>query len=164
VPIGQGIGVTSVQMVALYGTIANGGVWVQPHLVDRIEGAGARVFQPRKRRVVSARTARELSRMLEGVVTRGTATTAAIPGYSVAGKTGTALVPKPGGYWKGRYIASFVGFLPARKPRLVILVKVDEPKSGFYGGTVAAPAFAEFGRFAARYLEIPPDRPLSGSA
>jgi cell division protein FtsI/penicillin-binding protein 2 len=115
--------------------------------------------------VLSARTARTVSRMLEAVVSRGTATTAAVRGYTVAGKTGTALVPKPGGgYWKRRYIASFVGFVPARKPRLVILVKVDEPKRGFYGGTVAAPVFAKIAQFALPYLEIEPDRPLSGSA
>jgi cell division protein FtsI/penicillin-binding protein 2 len=156
VPIGQGIAVTPIQMAAAYGAIANDGVWVQPHLVDRIEGQ--RPVAPEKRRVLSPRTSTELTKMLRGVVQEGSGTTAQIPGYKVAGKTGTAAKPEPtGGYSDTRYVASFVGFVPASRPRLVVLVTVDEPKGAIWGGVVAAPVFAEIAQFALQYLDIPPD-------
>jgi cell division protein FtsI/penicillin-binding protein 2 len=156
VPIGQGIAVTPIQMAAAYGTIANEGVWVQPHLVDRIEGEKPVV--PEKRRVLSPRTSTELTKMLRGVVQEGSGTPAQIPGYKVAGKTGTAAKPEStGGYSDTRYVASFVGFVPASRPRLVVLVTVDEPKGAIWGGVVAAPVFAEIAQFALQYLDIPPD-------
>ncbi|MGH3040513.1 MAG: peptidoglycan D,D-transpeptidase FtsI family protein [Gaiellaceae bacterium] len=156
VPIGQGIAVTPMQMAAAYGAIANGGVWHQPHLVDRIEGSERAT--PKRRRVLSAQTARQLTRMLRGVVEEGSGTYARVPGYRVAGKTGTAAKPDPnGGYSDSRYVASFVGFAPASRPRLVVLVTVDEPRGAIWGGTVAAPPFAEIAHFALQYLEIPPD-------
>ncbi|MGH3103198.1 MAG: peptidoglycan D,D-transpeptidase FtsI family protein [Gaiellaceae bacterium] len=160
VPIGQGIGVTPVQMAAAYATIANGGVWVQPHLVDRIAG-GARTA-PKKRRIVSPAVAAQIKAMLRGVVDDGgTGTAAAVPGYRVAGKTGTAQKPdERGGYSDSRYVASFVGFVPASDPRLVILVSVDEPRGVIWGGVVAAPAFQQIARFGLQYLEVPPDAPL----
>ncbi len=100
--------------------------------------------------------------MLEGVIAEGgTGTLAAVPGYQVAGKTGTAQKPGPGGYTTGEYVASFVGFVPASRPRLVILVAIDEPQGAIFGGVVAAPAFAEIARFALQYLEVPPDGPPS---
>jgi cell division protein FtsI (penicillin-binding protein 3) len=155
VPIGQGIAVTPLQMVAAYGVIANGGTWVQPHLVERIEGG--RATEPKTRRVVSEETAQEVRRMLRDVVEEGSGTAAQVPGYRTAGKTGTAAKPdETGGYSDYRYVASFVGFVPASKPRLVILVTVDEPRGAIWGGTVAAPAFAEIAEFALQYLEIPP--------
>ena len=158
VPIGQGIAVTPLQMVAAYGAIANDGMWVQPHFVDRVVGDQQRT-KPKTRRVISERTASQLTRMLRGVVEEGSGTTAQIDGYRVAGKTGTAAKPDPsGGYSKSRYVASFVGFAPASNPQIVVLVTVDEPKGAIWGGTVAAPAFAEIGQFALEYLEIPPDR------
>jgi cell division protein FtsI/penicillin-binding protein 2 len=96
--------------------------------------------------------------MLRGVVQEGSGTTAQIPGYKVAGKTGTAAKPEPtGGYSDTRYVASFVGFVPASRPRLVVLVTVDEPKGAIWGGVVAAPVFAEIAQFALQYLDIPPD-------
>jgi cell division protein FtsI/penicillin-binding protein 2 len=96
--------------------------------------------------------------MLVGVVQGGSGTEAQIPGYRVAGKTGTAAKPEPtGGYSTSRYVASFVGFVPARRPRLVVLVTVDEPKGAIWGGVVAAPTFAEIAQFALQYLEVPPD-------
>jgi cell division protein FtsI (penicillin-binding protein 3) len=157
VPIGQGIAVTPLQMVAAYGAIANKGMWIQPHFVDRV--AGGERAKPTTRRVVSESTAAELKRMLRGVVEEGSGTTAQIEGYRVAGKTGTAAKPDPsGGYSTSRYVASFVGFAPASNPRIVVLVTVDEPKGAIWGGTVAAPAFAEIGQFALEYLEVPPDR------
>ncbi|MGI8606353.1 MAG: peptidoglycan D,D-transpeptidase FtsI family protein [Gaiellaceae bacterium] len=161
VPIGQGIAVTPMQMATAYATIANGGVEVQPHLVARVEGEGSRMAK--RRRVVSAETARELTAMLRKVVgnDHGTGQEAQVPGYSIAGKTGTAAKPDPvlGGYSTSKYVASFVGFLPASNPRLVILVAVDEPKGAIWGGSVAAPVFSQIARFALQYLEVPPDAP-----
>jgi cell division protein FtsI (penicillin-binding protein 3) len=157
VPIGQGIAVTPLQMVAAYGAIANEGIWIQPHFVERV--AGGERAKPKTRRVISASTAAALKRMLRGVVEEGSGTTAQIDGYRVAGKTGTAAKPDPaGGYSTSRYVASFVGFAPASNPRIVVLVTVDEPRGAIWGGTVAAPAFAEIGQFALEYLEVPPDR------
>jgi cell division protein FtsI (penicillin-binding protein 3) len=155
VPIGQGIAVTPLQMAAAYGAIANGGTWIQPHLVERVEGE--KPVRPKRRRVVSRETAREVRRMLRDVVEEGSGTAAQVPGYRIAGKTGTAAKPdENGGYSDYRYVASFVGFVPATKPRLVILVTVDEPRGAIWGGTVAAPAFAEIAKFALQYLEVPP--------
>jgi cell division protein FtsI/penicillin-binding protein 2 len=155
VPIGQGIAVTPLQMIAAYGAIANGGVWVQPHLVERI--AGSRPVEPERRRVLSPRTATQVRRMLHEVVEEGSGTAAQVPGYRIAGKTGTAAKPENGGYSDSRYVASFVGLVPARDPRLVILVTVDEPHGAIWGGVLAAPAFAEIAKFALQYLEVPPD-------
>jgi cell division protein FtsI/penicillin-binding protein 2 len=124
-------------------------VWVQPHLV--MDG------RPKKRRVISPEVSEQLMSMMRDVVLEGTGMEAAVDGYQVAGKTGTAAKPDPrGGYSTSRYVASFVGAVPASDPQLVILVTVDEP-STIWGGTVAAPAFQEIARFALQYLEIPPD-------
>jgi cell division protein FtsI/penicillin-binding protein 2 len=156
VPIGQGIAVTPLQMIAAYGALANRGVWVQPHLVEKI-GRG-RPVEPERRRIMSAHVAKEMRRMLMEVVEEGSGTAAQIPGYRIAGKTGTAAKPdQNGGYSDSRYVASFVGFVPAKNPRLVALVTVDEPRGAIWGGVVAAPAFAEIAKFALQYLEIPPD-------
>jgi cell division protein FtsI (penicillin-binding protein 3) len=161
VPIGQGIAVTPLQMVAAYGVIANGGMWIQPHLVDRVEGGAA--VEPKRRRIVSRQTARQVRQMLRDVVEEGSGTAAQVPGYRIAGKTGTAAKPdEDGGYSDYRYVASFVGFVPVAKPRLVILVTVDEPRGAIWGGTVAAPAFAEIAKFALQYLEVPPAPSAAG--
>jgi cell division protein FtsI (penicillin-binding protein 3) len=160
-PIGQGIAVTPVQMAAAYAAVANNGVWMQPHLVDHLVGGPPKRVQ--RRRILEPRIASQLSTMLTGVVAEGgTGTAAAIPGYHVAGKTGTAAKPLAdgGGYSTSRYVASFVGFVPASRPRLVILVTVDEPTT-IWGGVVAAPAFQELARFALQYLEVPPDDPAT---
>jgi cell division protein FtsI (penicillin-binding protein 3) len=157
VPIGQGIAVTPVQMAAAYAAIADGGVWRQPHLIEHVQGEPA----PRRttRRIVSRAVSVELMRMLRGVVSEsGTGALAAISGYQVAGKTGTAQKPDArGGYSSGRYVASFVGVVPASAPRLVVLVTVDEPAGAIFGGVVAAPAFQQIARFDLTYLEVPPD-------
>jgi cell division protein FtsI/penicillin-binding protein 2 len=157
VPIGQGIAVTPIQMASVYAAVAHHGEWIQPHLVDHIEGE--RPPHREHRRIVSPEAATELMQMLKGVVSeQGTAADAAIPGYQVAGKTGTAQVPDGrGGYAKNRYVASFVGIVPASRPRLVVLVKVDEPQGQIFGGLVAAPAFEQIARFDLQYLEVPPD-------
>ena len=158
VPIGQGIAVTPVQMAAAYAAIANRGIWSRPHLVDHVAG-GARPSLNR-RRLVSPKIARQLMVMLKDVVAEGTGQYAAMPGYQVAGKTGTAQKPDShGGYATGLYVASFVGIVPASRPRFVILVAVDEPHGAIWGGTVAAPAFQQIARFDLQYLEVPPDAP-----
>lgn len=160
VPIGHGIAVTPLQMARAYAAIGNGGVLVRPHLVARI---GGRPVQPKRgRRVVSRQVSQQVLDMLRGVVLEGTGTEAAIPGYTVAGKTGTAAKIEPDGrYSTSRYVASFVGLVPATRPRLVIMVVVDEPSASIYGGVVAAPAFREIARFNLQHLEIPPDAPQS---
>jgi cell division protein FtsI (penicillin-binding protein 3) len=105
--------------------------------------------------------------MLRDVVAEGTGTEAAIPGYTVAGKTGTANKPTSHGYSTTKYVASFVGVVPARNPRLVVMVMVDEPRGTIWGGVVAAPAFAQIAQFDLQYLEVAPDAPgtrvLAGS-
>jgi cell division protein FtsI (penicillin-binding protein 3) len=156
VPIGQGIAVTPVQMAGAYAAIANHGVWSRPHLVDHVADGGRPSLY--RRRLVSRPIARELMGMLQDVVAEGTGMYAAIPGYQVAGKTGTAQKPDShGGYATGRYVASFVGIVPASRPRLVVLVAVDEPRGAIWGGVVAAPAFQQIARFDLQYLEVPPD-------
>ena len=162
IPIGQGIAVTPIQMASAYAAIANRGVWVRPHLVDHV-GDGD-TSKPARRRVVSGWVAREVMAMLKNVVAEGTGTLAAVPGYLVAGKTGTAAKPDPhGGYSDSRYVASFVGVVPASRPRLVILVSVDEPRGAIWGGVVAAPAFAQIAKFDLQYLDggVPPDAPAT---
>jgi cell division protein FtsI/penicillin-binding protein 2 len=153
-PIGHGIAVTALQMASAYAAIANHGVWHRPRLVmGQNLGTG-----PTRRRVVSRHVANQMMSMLRDVVIEGTGIEAEIDGYQVAGKTGTAAKPDPrGGYSNSRYVASFVGVVPASAPRLVVLVTVDEPHGAIWGGTVAAPAFQEIARFGLQYLEIPPD-------
>lgn len=160
VPIGQGIAVTPVQMAAAYAAVANGGVWSRPHLVDHVAGGGRPSLH--RRRLVSRAIADQLMLMLKDVVAEGTGQYAAMPGYQVAGKTGTAQKPDShGGYATGRYVASFVGVVPASNPRLVVLVTVDEPQGAIWGGVVAAPAFQQIARFDLQYLEVPPDAPIT---
>ena len=148
-PIGQGISVTPIQMASAFTAIANGGVKRRPYIVV---GEGS----PGKR-VLSRRTASEVSRMLEGVLAAGgTAAEASVEGYTLAGKTGTAEKAENGTYSKTDFVASFIGYAPARNPRLLVSVMVDEPRGDIYGGTVAAPAFERIMEFALPYLKIPP--------
>jgi cell division protein FtsI/penicillin-binding protein 2 len=160
VPIGQGIAVTPIQMASAYAAIANGGVWTRPHVVERVgDGVGKPVG---RHRVVTRWIARELTSMLRNVVLDGTGTLAQIPGYHVAGKTGTAAKPDPrGGYSTSKYVASFVGFAPATRPRVVVLVTVDEPHGAIWGGVVAAPAFKAIMQQTLQYLSAAPDAPGS---
>ncbi len=161
IPMGQGVAVTPLQMISVYATIANRGQWVRPKLVEGLIDPDGN-FDPAPdappHRVVSEKTARTITRILAYAVDAGTGTEAQIPGYWVAGKTGTALKPSPyGGYYAGRYVASFIGFLPASNPRLVIAAIVDEPVTE-YGGIAAAPLFREVARYAIARLRIPPAR------
>ena len=158
VPIGQGIAVTPLQMVSAYAAIGNGGVIPPAHLIAKV--GGKKVQHGKGRRIVSRHTADRMTAMFRDVVVEGTGTEAAIPGYTVAGKTGTANKAENGGY-VSKYVASFVGLVPARKPRLAILVMVDEPRGQIWGGVVAAPIFRDIARFALQYLEVPPDAPES---
>jgi cell division protein FtsI/penicillin-binding protein 2 len=156
-PIGQGEAVTAVQLASAYAAIANGGVLRAPQMIAAVDGKP--VPSTKGKRIVSRFTAAEVRKMLEGVVrVGGTGTEAAIDGYTLAGKTGTAnkIDPKTGTYSDSAYVASFVGFAPARDPKLLVTVTVDEPKGGIYGGSVAAPAFQRIAEFALPYLGIPP--------
>jgi cell division protein FtsI (penicillin-binding protein 3) len=170
VPIGESIAVSPLQMAALYGSVANGGTWIQPHVTAAIGSKPTTGWAHRQ--LVSRRIARELRSMLTDVVDKGTGTLAQIPGYSVAGKTGTT--PKfdsKHGYAcdpykkKCEYQTSFVGFAPAKNPRFVALVMVDEPhdKNGdtslLEGGLVAAPAFRRIAQGILQELRVPADRP-----
>jgi cell division protein FtsI/penicillin-binding protein 2 len=154
-PIGQGLAMTPMQMAAGYAAIANGGILRPPRIVESV--GGDRRPLEKGRRVISAANAASLRRMLEGVLgPGGTASGAAIEGYALAGKTGTAQKPEKGGYSDSKYVASFVGFAPAARPRLLTIVMVDEPKGDIFGGTIAAPAWREITSFALNYLKIPP--------
>jgi cell division protein FtsI/penicillin-binding protein 2 len=156
-PIGQGLAVTPMQMAVAYSAIANGGVLRPAHIVEAVNGR-ARPPHP-GHRIIAESTAASLRKMLEGVLgPGGTATGAAIKGYELAGKTGTAQKPDPvtGGYSASKYVASFVGFAPAARPKLLVCVMVDEPQGEIYGGLVAGPAFKRITSFALNYLKIPP--------
>jgi cell division protein FtsI (penicillin-binding protein 3) len=149
-PIGQGLSVTPIQMASAYTAIANGGIKHEPYIVQGDRKPGVRV--------VSRRTADEVSHMLIGVLAAGgTAQEASVPGYTLAGKTGTAEKPENGTYSKTDFVASFIGYAPAKHPRLLVSVMVDEPRGDIYGGTVAAPAFERIMEFALPYLKIPPE-------
>jgi cell division protein FtsI (penicillin-binding protein 3) len=158
---GQGISMTPLQMAAVYATVANDGMWVQPRLVRGTldeDGTLDAAPRPSPRRVLAPHTASMLTRMLASVVELGTGGAAQIPGYQVAGKTGTARKLVDGRYVH-RYMASFVGFLPASDPRVVIVVSIDEP-STVYGGVAAAPAFSEIARHVIQRLAIPAAPPV----
>ena len=156
VSFGAGVAVTPLQMASVYATIANGGTWVQPRLVDATIGPdGVRhdAAPPVTRRVLQASTTQTLTQMLAYVVQDGTGVSAQIPGYQVAGKTGTAKKLDANGHYISKYVASFIGFLPASRPRVVIAVIIDEPRT-VYGGVAAAPVFQEVARYAIQRLGI----------
>jgi len=158
VPIGQGIAVTPLQMTAAYAAIANDGVWVEPKLLHSSMGPNGEVrpaSPPATRRVVSVKTARQIRKILEGVVTDGTGIQAQIPGYRVGGKTGTAQKPLPTGGYGNAYTGSFAGFAPANAPEVVVLVTLDDP-SPIWGGSTAAPTFRTITEFALRRLGTSP--------
>ena len=160
--IGQEVSVTALQMLAAFGAVANGGTLMQPRLVKAefdADGREMRRIEPRAvRQVVSPETARTLSRMLVEVVEHGTGHLAAVGGYDVGGKTGTAqkLDSTTRRYSRAPGVLSFVGFVPADEPRLVLLVLLDEPKNEKWGSEAAAPIFAAIAAPVLRYLEVPP--------
>ena len=155
--MGQGLSVTPIQMVQAYSAIANGGLKIKPTIVQSVDGKPVR--QRRPQRLISNKVSSEMRQMLRGVLEEGgTASAAAIPGFDLAGKTGTAqkVDPATGTYSESKYIASFIGFAPARSPKLLVAVVVDEPSGDIYGGSVAAPAFSRIMAFALPYLGINP--------
>jgi cell division protein FtsI (penicillin-binding protein 3) len=160
--IGQEISVTGVQMVAAFSAVANGGRLMQPQIIRAVldaQGRELRSFEPRTvRQVISPETARTLTEMMVNVVANGTGRQAAIPGYDVAGKTGTAqkMDPATKRYSRAPGVLSFVGFVPADDPRLTMIVLLDEPKNEKWGSEAAAPMFAAIGREALRHLNVPP--------
>jgi cell division protein FtsI (penicillin-binding protein 3) len=169
IPLGQGIAVTAVQMLGAYNVIANDGVYTEPRLVDATvaaDGTRTPVRSAAQRRVVSMETARQVRSMLATAVEDGTGARAKVPGYTVGGKTGTARKPQANGTYRDedgnfQYVAAFAGMVPAEAPELTILAVVDEPSSTIYGGSAAAPVFADLARFALNRFRIPPAAPTA---
>ncbi len=166
VPIGNGLAVTAIQMLSVYMTIANNGSKVGPSLIKSYvnsDGTRESFNSGEPTRVVSESTAKTMQSMLKGVVDDGTGKLAAVPGYSVGGKTGTARKPpydKP----PYKYIASFAGFAPVSNPRIATIVILDEPQGQIYGGTVAAPVFSRIMQSALRVMAVAPDQQISGQS
>jgi cell division protein FtsI/penicillin-binding protein 2 len=169
VPMGQSVAVTPLQMVTAMSAIANGGVLMKPMIISEIDDPNGRqvvAYSPvQVRRVISTGTAAKIVSALKDVVCKGgTAPEAAVPGFAVAGKTGTAQKIDPrGGYMEGRYVVSFVGFMPADAPKFTLLVVIDDPQTKrgeAFGGTVAGPVFAKMAKRAADYLELEPAVPV----
>ena len=159
ISMGQEVALTALQLARVAAVIANGGLLVTPRVVRAIRRPDGRTEHPsvpQPVRVLSEETARTLRGILQGVVDHGTGTTAAIPGFAVAGKTGTAQKAGPGGYQPGRYVPNFVGFVPAESPRLVAVVVVEEPKGKYYARDVAAPLFARIVSQALGILRVVP--------
>jgi cell division protein FtsI (penicillin-binding protein 3) len=155
-PIGQGLAVTPMQMMAGYAAIADGGILRQPQLIERV--GDEPVSEPKGRRVIDASVAAQVREMLEGVLAAGgTASEVSVPGYTLAGKTGTAQVAENGTYSETKYVASFIGFAPAQDPKFLAAVIVDQPQGDIYGGSVAAPAFGQIAGFSLPYLGIAPE-------
>jgi cell division protein FtsI (penicillin-binding protein 3) len=164
ISFGQGISVSAIQLVAATSAIANDGILMKPYIVHSIRDGSSNLMKQIApsvvRRVISVKTARTLNRIMQTVTTPGgTGVNAALGGYKVSGKTGTAQkVGKNGTYAKGKYVASFIGFVPANDPAATILVAIDEPKGKIYGGTIAAPAFKQIAHETLNYLNTPPER------
>jgi cell division protein FtsI/penicillin-binding protein 2 len=156
---GQGLSTTPLQLISAVAAVANDGVQMRPFVVaQKVDGPG-QVLTAKPiplGRVISAQTARTLTGMLEQAVLRENSA-ARVPGYRIAGKTGTAQIPIPGGYDDPWTIASFVGYGPASNPRLIILVKLDRPTSSPYGGQTASPVFARLASRMFVLMGVPPD-------
>jgi len=167
ISMGQEIGVTPLQMVSAIAALANEGVLMKPYVVSEIRGPEGhllkRVSPQVRRRVVSPETAHTVTKILEGVVTDGTGGKAAIPGFRVAGKTGTAqkIDPRTGSYSVSRFVTSFAGYVPADNPRLAMIVVIDEPQGDAWGGTVAAPVFSRVGEQVLNYLGVGSHEPVT---
>jgi cell division protein FtsI/penicillin-binding protein 2 len=164
IAFGQGISTTPIAIARAYCAIANGGMLMRPRILAEIlnaDGSVAYRYAPEiERRAITAKTAAILRGYLRDVVTHGTGNpTAQVPGYTTAGKTGTAQMAENGHYASGAYVASFVGMVPAEVPKYVILVKIERPRGAIYGGVVAAPAFAELARLAMMSAGVLPAGP-----
>ena len=162
ISFGQGISVSALQLISATSAIANRGVLMKPYMVQAItdqNGQLIKSFGPRKvKRVISEKTARTLAMIMKTVITEGgTGVNAALEGYSVCGKTGTAQkIDEQGKYAPGKYISSFIGFLPEKMPKAVILVVIDEPEKQHYGSIVAAPVFKKIAQKTLNYMNIRP--------
>jgi cell division protein FtsI (penicillin-binding protein 3) len=169
ISFGQGIAVTSIQIATALSAIANGGYLVKPYIVEQLISPDGKVVTKNKPevlgKVISYDTAENITQMMEKVVESGTGKKAAISGYKVAGKTGTAQVPNPatGGYYGNRYMSSFIGFGPTDDPKVTLVVIVENPKNGSYGGTVAAPIFKGIVEKVLFYLGVPPRTEFVGT-
>lgn len=164
IPFGQGVSVTPMQLVRAVGAIANDGVLETPHLLLDMPQDRGSVPQWPTRRAIAAKTADSVTGILEAVVTDGTGSEARVQGFTVAGKTGTAQKAEPGkGYVAGKYVGSFIGYLPAEDPEIVVSVMLDEPRNAIYGGTVAAPTFAKVAKYAVEHLKILPPADSKGN-
>jgi len=168
ISMGQEIGVTPIQMVSAVAALANGGVLMKPYVVSEIRDAEGhllkRVPSQVRRRVISLDTARSVTKILEGVVTHGTGTKAAIPGFRVAGKTGTAqqMDRNTHRYSSSRFVMSFAGYVPADRPRLAMIVIIDTPHDKqASGGSVAAPVFSSVGEQVLSYLGVSSEEPVT---
>jgi cell division protein FtsI/penicillin-binding protein 2 len=166
ISFGHGISTTPIALARMYAAIANGGLLLRPRLVHALEDASGKViytYPPEiERRVISESTAAKLRTILRGVVVFGTGNPSAkTPGYTTAGKTGTAQVVENGRYEPGEYVGSFIGYVPAESPRYVILAKIERPRGAYYGGVVAAPIFSELARTVMLHDNIMPSAPAS---
>lgn len=162
IAFGQGVSVSAIQLATAVSAIANGGILLKPRVVNAVVSPKGQIIQAFAKnsgyRIISETTAREITRMMATVTSDGgTGEKADLPGYTVCGKTGTAQKQEKGKYAKEEYIASFVGFVPEKNPRLTILVVVDSPFNGHYGGQVAAPAFRQIAWETLNYLGVPPN-------
>lgn len=157
---GQTLQLTPIQLITAISAIANGGYTVVPHVVKEITAGDGQVIETKSsgkvHQIISERTSAELRSALEQVVSKGTGKQAYVPGYRLAGKTGTSNKVIGGQIAEGKYLAWFIGFAPANAPRLALLVMIDEPKGAYYGGQIAAPVFSGIMRDVLRYLEVPP--------
>ena len=158
IPFGQGVSTTPMQLARAVSAIANGGELVTPHFLLALPDDPDTALSWPKEEAISASTAAQMREVLKAVVTDGTGGNAAVPGYEVAGKTGTAQKARSDGkgYAADKYVGSFIGFLPAEDPQVLILVILDEPSNAIYGGAVAAPTFSKLAQFTVSHLKIPP--------
>lgn len=168
ISFGQGISVTSLQLVTALSAIANGGYLMKPYVIEKIVGPDGNVIEQNSpevvTRVISYDTSYQMKQIMQGVVENGTGKKAQIPGFSVAGKTGTAQIPNPksGGYYSDRYIASFIGFAPVEDPKIVMVVVVEAPRKKTHGGSVAAPIFKQIAEKVLFHMGISPKKVLVG--
>ncbi|MGE4170289.1 MAG: peptidoglycan D,D-transpeptidase FtsI family protein [Candidatus Margulisiibacteriota bacterium] len=165
ISFGHGIAVTPLQIIAAGNVIANKGTWVKPKIIDHLTDNTHHLLRaPEKverRDIISEKTAADMTQMMIGVVDKGTATSTKIPGFSIAGKTGTAQKVRRGGvgYEPGKYVASFLGFFPANNPRFIVLVVTDSPQKSIWGSTVACPIFKNIALSLIDHYDLKPDRP-----
>ncbi len=168
ISFGQGISVTSLQLVTALSAIANGGYLMKPYVIEKIVGPDGNVIEQNSpevvTRAISYDTSYQMKQIMQGVVENGTGKKAQIPGFSVAGKTGTAQIPNPksGGYYSDRYIASFIGFAPVEDPEIVMVVVVEAPRKKTHGGSVAAPIFKQIAEKVLFHMGISPKKVLVG--